>query len=106
VMSSSETETRSRERSALDRDGTSLEGEPNPRARWNLTRGGDRPSSEAEPLPRGRPALERGGVLPVRHRPSSEAEFHLRVARQTVWWVVGPWVYLTRVLGSFALDFF
>jgi hypothetical protein len=68
VMSSSETETRSRGRSARDRDETSLEGAPNPRARRNLTRGGDRPPSEEEPHPRGLPALERGGALPVRHR--------------------------------------
>jgi hypothetical protein len=68
VMSSSETETHSRGRSTLDRDGTSLEGVPGPRARWNLTRGGDRPPSKAEPHPRGLPALERGRVLPVWHR--------------------------------------
>jgi hypothetical protein len=37
--------------------------------------------------------------------PSSEAEFRPRVARPTVWWAVGPWVHLTRVLGSFAFVF-
>jgi hypothetical protein len=67
VMSSSQTETRSRGRSTLDRDGTSLEGATDPRARRNLTQGGDRPSSEAE------------------YRP--------RVTRPTVWWAAGPWVY-------------
>jgi hypothetical protein len=68
VIPSSEAEICSRGRSALDRDGTSLEaasspergeipleGVPNPRARRNLTRGGERPSSEAK-------------LLPVRHR--------------------------------------
>jgi hypothetical protein len=39
-----------------------------PRARWNLTREGDRPSSEVDPHPRGHPALERGGSLLVRCR--------------------------------------
>jgi hypothetical protein len=81
VMSSSEMITRSRGRSALDRDGTSPEEASSPRARRNSARGGDRPSSEAEPHPggdrpsseaephpRGRPALERGGVVLVQHR--------------------------------------
>jgi hypothetical protein len=68
VRSSSEIEPRSRGRSALNREGASLEGASSPRARRNLTRGGDQPPSEAGPHPRGRPALERGGVLPVRHR--------------------------------------
>jgi hypothetical protein len=48
---SSEAETRSRGRPALDRDGTSLEGGVQPSRRRNLTRGGDQPSSEAEVLP-------------------------------------------------------
>jgi hypothetical protein len=47
VRSSSETEPCSRGRSALDRDGSPLEGASSPRARRNLTRGGDWPSSEA-----------------------------------------------------------
>jgi hypothetical protein len=64
VMSSSETETCSRGRSALDRDWTSLEGAPNPRARRNLTRGGDRPSSEAEFYQCGIATLERSRVPP------------------------------------------
>jgi hypothetical protein len=68
VRSSSEAEPRSRGRSALDRDGTSLEGASSTRARRNLTQGDDQPSSEAESRSRGRPAPERGGVLPVRHR--------------------------------------
>jgi hypothetical protein len=68
VMPSSETKIHSRGRSALDRDGTSLEGASSPRARQNPPRRGAQPSSEAEPHPRGRPALERGEVLPVRHR--------------------------------------
>jgi hypothetical protein len=68
VMSSSETETRLRGRSTLDREGTSLEGASNPRARRDLARGGVQPPSKAESRSRGRPAPERGGVLPVRHR--------------------------------------
>jgi hypothetical protein len=71
VTPSSETESRSRGRSALDRGrasrergrpapergGVPLEGASDPRARRNLTRGGDRPTSEAE--------LYRGGVVPL-----------------------------------------
>jgi hypothetical protein len=68
VMPSSETEICLRGRSALDRDGTSLEGASSPRARWNPPRRGAQLSSEAEPSPEGRPALERGEVLPVWHR--------------------------------------
>jgi hypothetical protein len=62
VVPSSETETRLRGRTPLDRDGASLrggrpapergkiplEGASDPRARWSLTRGGDWPSSEAK----------------------------------------------------------
>jgi hypothetical protein len=106
VMSSSETKTRSRGRSALDRDGTSLEGASSPRARRNPARGGAQPSSEAEPHPRGRPALERGGVLPVRHR-------HPQAKRSSVQGCLGrlsggPWArgFILRVfLGSFAFVF-
>jgi hypothetical protein len=68
VRPSSEAKPRSRGRSALDRDGTPLEGASSPRARRNPSRGGAQPPSEAEPHPRGRPALKRGGVLPARHR--------------------------------------
>jgi hypothetical protein len=68
VRSSSEAEPRSRGSSALDRDGTSLDGASSPRARQNSARGGVQPPSEAEPHPRGRPAHKRGGVLLVRHR--------------------------------------
>jgi hypothetical protein len=91
VMPSSETVTRSRGRSALDRDGTSPvggsqppseaefrprgrptlgrgetspEGATDPRARRNLTRGGVRPSSEAELYWCGAVPLERSGVPP------------------------------------------
>jgi hypothetical protein len=71
VIPSSETETRSRGHSALNRGGASrergrpgperggvpLEGASDPRARRNLTRGGDRPTSEAD--------LYRGGAVPL-----------------------------------------
>jgi hypothetical protein len=63
-MASSETETCSRGRSSLDRDGASLEGASAPRARRNLTRGGDRPSSEAKLYRCGVVPLERSGVPP------------------------------------------
>jgi hypothetical protein len=90
VMPSSETETRSRGRLALDRDGASREG-------------GVLPPSEAEFRSRGRPTLERDGISPEgatgpRARrgcteaapcPSSGAEFRPRVAMPIVWWVVG-----------------
>jgi hypothetical protein len=55
---SSEAETRSRGRPALDRDGTSLEGGVQPSRRRNLTRGGDQPSSEAGFCQRGTTSLE------------------------------------------------
>jgi hypothetical protein len=91
VMPSSETEIRSRGRSALDRDETSLEG-------------GVQPPSEAESRSKGRQALERGGTSlegatgPRARRsftsaaspPSSEAEFRTRVSRPPVWWGRGP----------------
>jgi hypothetical protein len=110
MMSSSETETHSRGRSALNRDRTPLEGASSPRARRNPARGGVQPPSEAESRSRGRSAPERGGTslegatgprarrsfTSAAPRPSSEAEFRPRVARPTVWWAVGPWVYLTR----------
>jgi hypothetical protein len=51
VMPSSETETRSRGRSALDRDEASREG-------------GFQPPSEAESRSRRRPTLERDGTSP------------------------------------------
>jgi hypothetical protein len=107
VISSSETETHSRGRSARDRDGTSLEGASSPRARRNPARGGAQPSSEAEPHPRGRPAVERGGVLLVRHR-------HPRAKRSSARGCLGrlsggPWArgFILRVfLGSFAFVFY
>jgi hypothetical protein len=78
VMPSSGTETHSRGRSTLDRDGASrdggrpapergrvpLEGASDPRARRNLARGGDRPTSEAELYRGGAVPLERSGVPP------------------------------------------
>jgi hypothetical protein len=64
VMPSSETETCSRGHSALDRDGALLEGASSPRARRNLTRGGDRPSRKAELHRCGTVPLERSGVPP------------------------------------------
>jgi hypothetical protein len=78
--------------------GTGVASLRGPRARQDLTRGGDRPSSKAGPHLRGRPALERGGTSPegatgprARRRftsavscPSSEAEFQPRVAGPTV----------------------
>jgi hypothetical protein len=106
VMSSSETETHSRGRSALDRDGTPLEGASSPQARRNPAQGGDRPLSEAEPHPRGRPALTRDGVLPVRHhapraKRSSSRGWLGRLSS-------GPWArgFILRVfLGLFAFVF-
>jgi hypothetical protein len=62
VRSSSEAKPRSRGCSALDRDGTSLEGASSPRSRRNPARGGVRPPSEAEPRLRGQPALDQGGI--------------------------------------------
>jgi hypothetical protein len=79
VVPSSETETRSRGCSALDRDGASLggggrpapergriqlEGASDPRARRSLTRGGDWPSSEAKSYQCSAVPLERSGVPP------------------------------------------
>jgi hypothetical protein len=90
VIPSSKTEIRSRARSALDRDETSLEGASSPRARRNPARRGAQPSSEVEPHPRGRPALERGEAFTsAAPPPSSEAEFHPRVAKPPVWWATG-----------------
>jgi hypothetical protein len=107
VIPSSETEIRSRGRSALDRDGTSLEGVSSPRARRNPARRGDRPSSEAEPHPRGRPALERGEAFTrAAPAPSSEAEFRPKVSRPLVWWAVGPLVYLMRVVRFVRILFY
>jgi hypothetical protein len=94
VRASSEAETRSRGRLALERGGTSPEGASSPRARRSLTRGGVQPSSEAEPYSRGRPALKQGRASsegassPLARRsffsavlcPSSEVEFLSRVA--------------------------
>jgi hypothetical protein len=66
VMPSSETETRSRGegRPAPERGGVPLEGASYPRARQNLTRGGDRPTSEAKLYRGGAVPLERSGVPP------------------------------------------
>jgi hypothetical protein len=116
VRPSSEAEPRSRGCPAPERGGA-------------LPGGGDRSSSEAGSHPRGRPTLERGGISlegssnPRAGRksasgapcPSSETEFYLRVAELSAWWaagatravgpVIGPWVYLKRVLSSFAFCF-
>jgi hypothetical protein len=54
-----------RAREVLERGGTSLEGATGPRARWNLTRGGDQPPSEAEVCQCSAVPLERSRVLPV-----------------------------------------
>jgi hypothetical protein len=64
VMPSSETEIRSRGRPAPERGGIPLEGVPSPRARRNLTRGGDRPSSKAKFYQCGIATLERSGAPP------------------------------------------
>jgi hypothetical protein len=84
VMPSSETETCSRGRSTLDRDGATLEGASSPRARRNITRGVTGPRARRSCT----------GAAPC---PSSEEEFRLRVARLIVWWAMSPWVYLARV---------
>jgi hypothetical protein len=64
VRASSEAETHSRGRPALERGGASPEGVSSPRARRNLTRGGILPSSEAESCYCGVVPLERSGVSP------------------------------------------
>jgi hypothetical protein len=71
VMPSSETEICSRGRSALDRDGATLEGASSPE------RGGTPPEGATGPRPR----RSCTGVAPY---PSSEAEFRPRVARTIV----------------------
>jgi hypothetical protein len=105
-MPSSETEIHSRGRSALDRDGTSLEGASSPRARQNPARRGTQPSSEAEPHPRGRPTLERGEVLPVRHRHPRAKQSSARGCPGRL--SGGPWArefILRAFLGSLAFVF-
>jgi hypothetical protein len=76
-----------------------------------------RASSEAEPHPRGRPAIERGGTSPegatsprARRRrasvalcPSSEAEFHPRVAGPTI--LAGRWGHQGRGPQLLGRDF-
>jgi hypothetical protein len=68
-MLSSEMETRSRGRLALDRDGASREGGVQPPSEAESRSRGVRPSSETEPHPRERLALEaklyRGGAVPL-----------------------------------------
>jgi hypothetical protein len=69
VIPSSEAETRSRGRSALDRGGASCErGRPARERDGVPLEGGVRPSSETEPHSRGRPTHERGGFVPGRRR--------------------------------------
>jgi hypothetical protein len=82
----------------------------NPRARQNLTRGGeegDQPSSEVESHPRR--DLTRGGVQPSSEVglvsatlcPSSEAEFRSRTAEPTA--LVGRWGHQGRGPGRWAV---
>jgi hypothetical protein len=71
---------RSRGCPAPEQGGTSPEGATSPRARWSFT-----------------------SAVPCT---SSEAEFRPTVARLTVWWAAGPWVYHTRVLGSLVFVFY
>jgi hypothetical protein len=107
VMSSSETETRSRGRSALNRDGDLARGGVQPPSDAESRSRGRPAPSEAEPHPRGQPTLERGGVLPVQHRA-------LRAKRSSArGWLGrlfgGPWAreFILRVfLGSFAFVFY
>jgi hypothetical protein len=96
VMPSSGTETCSRGRLVLDRDGDSLKGALGSRSRRNPARG------VVEP-PRGRPALERGKVVPVRRRTPRAKQSSTRgwLGRLSG----GPWVhgFVLRVcLGLFA----
>jgi hypothetical protein len=102
---------RRRARDTLERDRSLLEGALGSRLRRGLARGGVQPPSKAELHPRGRPAPERGETSPegatgprarrgctgTASYPSSGAEFRPRVARPTIWWVVGPWVCFAHV---------
>jgi hypothetical protein len=98
VRSSSEAEPRSRGRSALDRDGTSLEGVSSTRARRNPARGGrPNPARGGASLERATNPRAKRSFTSAAPCPSSEAEFRPRVARSSVWWAVGPWDYLSRV---------
>jgi hypothetical protein len=106
-MPSSETETCSRRRSALDRDEVSLEGASSPRVMRTPARGGIRSSSDAEPHPWGRPALKRGEVVPVRCRTSRAKRSSTR--GWLSWLPGGLWVcgFILRVcLDSFAFVFY
>jgi hypothetical protein len=120
LRSSSETEPRSRGRSALDRDRTSLEGAFSPRARRNLAQRGAQPPSEAESCSRGRPAPERGGtsrkgMTSPRARRSLSVRCRAPRAKRSSarGWPGrlsdGPWAhrFISRVLlGSFAFVFY
>jgi hypothetical protein len=64
IQLSIETGPRSRGRPAPERGGILLEGASSPRARRNVTRGGDQPSSEVEFYQCGTVPLERSGVSP------------------------------------------
>jgi hypothetical protein len=106
VIPSSETETRSRGRSALDRNGASREGASSPRARRSPARGGVRPSSETEPHSRGRPTHERGKFVPGQRRTPRAKRGSARGWLGRL--IDGPWVrgfVLRMCLGSFAFVF-
>jgi hypothetical protein len=107
VRSSSEAGPRSRGCSALDRDGTSLEGASSPDQGGIPLEGGVRPPSEAEPRLRGRPALDRGGTLPVRHCAPRAKQSSARGWLGRLFG--GPWAHgfiLHVFLGSFAFVFY
>jgi hypothetical protein len=85
-----------RAREALERGGTSPEGATDPRARRNLTRGGDRPSSEVPGAPSPRARRKFASAMSY---PSSEAEFCPRVAGPTVWWAAGATLAVGSAVG-------
>jgi hypothetical protein len=106
-MPSSETETRSRGRSALDRDGASREGGVQPSSEAESRSRGVRPSSETEPHPWGRPAHERGEVVPGRRRAPRAERSSARGWLGRLFgglWVRG--FVLRLCLGSFAFVFY
>jgi hypothetical protein len=106
VRSSSEAEPRSRVHSALDRDGTSLEGVSSTRARRNPARGGSpNPTRGGASLEGATSPRAKQSFISAAPCPSSKAEFRPRVARPTIG---GPWAHgiIFRVfLGSFAFVF-
>jgi hypothetical protein len=110
VNPSSETETRSRGRLALDRGGASREEGVQPSSEAESRSRVVRPSSETEPHSRGRPTHERGGFVPGRrHTPRAERSS----ARGWLGRLFdGPWVrgsvglFCACVLGSFTFIFY